>query len=347
MENMDNNQTPPAAPGPETVKGNPEPVKNNTETVREIHHHHYERRGRGLGRFFWGLFVIFLGLVFLAQAIGFVGGVDAGQFFARFWPVFIIFAGVSMLARGNWISKIISVILVIILFAVMGVLVFAPNIGHFGSFSFRTSQPATVQAISVDKDTGMQTAEVAVSAGAGQINISGGSDKLVTGSLESNISQIDTSSAILGTNQSVNLKANGKWFNLGDWKNNLNLQLTTSTPLALSVSAGSSSTNLDLKDVQIARLDVDAGASSLNVDFGDKVSGVTAAIHAGASSVTITVPKTMGVKLSLKGGLSSKNISDFNQTGPESFQSINYGAAPGKIDLSIDAGVSSITVKWQ
>ena len=87
--------------------------------VKEIHHHHYKKPGSFFGRLVWGLVVIFIGLIFLAQNVGLVPPVQVGAFFATFWPVFIILAGLSILARGGWVLGVISSIIMLAIFALL------------------------------------------------------------------------------------------------------------------------------------------------------------------------------------------------------------------------------------
>src|SRR3989304_5888152 len=152
----------------------PEPPKEPKETVREIHHHHYDRRG-GFWRLFVGFFIIILGLALLAQNTGWFGSLDVWGFFARLWPVFIIIAGFSMLSAVGWgVGGLITFAVVVLI----GGLIVAALIGA-------PEREAEVQTFDIARGEGAKVAEVSVSFGAGTLKMQGGSASLVSGQLES------------------------------------------------------------------------------------------------------------------------------------------------------------------
>jgi hypothetical protein len=344
--NNQTQQTPTPAAGPEQGQGANQPPK---ETIKEIHHHHYDRGRRFFPRFFWGIFIIFLGLVFLAQAVGIISGTNVGEFFARIWPVFIIFVGLSILSRGGFISGLLSAIISIMLMAVIFLsIIGVPIFGTQNLFNSNSQRQIQTQEISIDKQPGAQSANVKINAGAGQISISGVSDKLVTGSLISNITTLETSSQLSDSvqNADISLKG-GNWNFGGHYTNNLTVNLSSSTPINLNVNAGAASQNLDLSEVQITGLNINAGASSINLTLGDKVDNATVSIDSGASSVHIILPKTVGAKVTADGGLTSRNFTDFKQLGNNTYQSNNYDQSAKKINLTLHGGASSFNIDWK
>ena len=70
-------------------------------------------------------------------------------------------------------------------------------------------------------------------------------------------------------------------------------------------------------------------------------------IDAGASSINISLPRSVGVKLEVDGALTSRNFQDFEMLDGDTWQSRNYDSAVKKIEIDIDAGVSSLNVGWR
>jgi hypothetical protein len=66
-------------------------------------------------RWFWGLLILSLGVVFLAQNIGLWGTVSNAQI-VQFWPLMLILFGISLIAKNlrfGWIIIIVSFVLAI------------------------------------------------------------------------------------------------------------------------------------------------------------------------------------------------------------------------------------------
>ncbi|KKW22510.1 MAG: hypothetical protein UY65_C0023G0018 [Parcubacteria group bacterium GW2011_GWA2_51_12] len=99
--------------------------------------------------------------------------------------------------------------------------------------------------------------------------------------------------------------------------------------------------------MNVTDFNLDTGASSLDLIFGDKQATSRVAVDAGASSINITIPRTVGAKLVVDGGLSSRNFQDFRSLGEGEYESENYASAQKKVEINIDAGVSSLNVGWK
>jgi hypothetical protein len=127
----------------------------------------------------------------------------------------------------------------------------------------------------------------------------------------------------------------------GIWR----FQLTQEIPLTLTVEAGASSLNIDLKDVFASRIELKTGASSSNVTVPAR--GVSLLdIDAGAASVNIRVPEATAARIRVEEGVNSVNVDTnrFPRLDSGFYQSTGYDTAPDRADINIEAGLGSVTV---
>jgi hypothetical protein len=310
------------------------------ETIREIHHHHYQDKSRGLpiGRIAFGLVLVFIGLVYLAQSTGWIN-VNINFDWWKLWPLLIIFWGLSMLGGRHWLSGTIGIAIVVAILVMVGLLIFNSNT--------TTNAPAS-KTISIAKDAAVTAATVDIKAGAGKLTVGSSTDQLVSGTFESNATSLTTSSTVNATTQAVELKEESyNWHGFGNLKNDLNIKLNKDLPIKLSVDSGASDINLDLKDILAEAVDIDTGASSMKLELGDKTTTSTLNIDAGASSLNLSLPKTLGAKLMLDTGLSSKDLPDFKKIDEKNYESENYNSTDKKLNITLKMGVSSLNINWR
>ncbi len=306
--------------------------------IKEIHHHHHYKRGFSLWRFAFGGFVILLGLSLLANSFGWSWSIGFDVW--RLWPAFIILIGLSMLVRGSVASTIIGIVVTVLVLAFAAVVM-------FGNVS--TDRTTSTETITVAKDAAATTATVKINSGAAKVTIGGGATDLMNGTFETNFATLTKSNTVSGTAQTVDLKTEGRNFPVlfGGAKNELSLNLSSTVPTELLVNGGAMTANLDLSNVMVTDLTVDSGATTLDLKMGDLVDTANVKIDAGASKLTLSLPKTVGARLNLKAGASSKSLTDFVDKGSDVYESANYGSATKKIELDIDIGASSLTVNWR
>lgn len=327
-------------PQQEQKKEEPKQEEKPKETIREIHHHHYERRhGFSFGRLGIGLILIFVGLVYLAQTTGWLH-LTLNVNWWKLWPLLIIFFGLSLLAGRGWFSGLIGLIITLAVLGIVALVIFSPG--------NTTTVAPTEKTIAISQDTGATDAVVNIKAGAGTLLVKSSADHLVSGTFISNVTDLSTVSALAGGTQTVDI-TQGNWnvFGIGRHTNDLTLGLGTVLPTTLSVDSGAIDMNLDLVDVVAKRVDINTGASSLKLALGDKVDQSVVEIDAGASSLSLSLPATVGVKMVIDSGLSSKNLPNLKDMGNNTFESNNYSSSAKKIDVTLKVGVSSLNVSWR
>lgn len=300
--------------------------------VKEIHHHHYHHNGFSLWRFAIGLMVIYAGVSLMAHSFGWHWAPNVDVW--RLWPVFIILVGLSILTRRSRSGIIIGIILVL---AVVGI---------FASTGFN-SAPTRVDQGTNPVIAGVTAADVHINTGATSLTVKGTPDQAFFSRFESNANDLGVDSHATGTTQEITYSMNQRDWTWFSYKNLLEVHVPTSLPTELTVNGGAMTSLIDLTGVQATRFTLHAGASTNTIIFGDTVATSTALIEAGASTINVTFPKTVGVRLHVNTGASSKSLPDLNKVGDDVYESAGFATATHTIDCTIKAGASSISVHWQ
>ncbi|PIS40395.1 MAG: hypothetical protein COT26_03470 [Candidatus Kerfeldbacteria bacterium CG08_land_8_20_14_0_20_43_14] len=331
MENI-NPQNPetkkPDSPG---FEKKPEPEKS---VVKEIHHHHYGRKGPG--RFFFGLFVIIVGLMFLGRAAGWLPQ-DIHINWSWVWPLVIIFIGLSILSCRGWFSWISGSIITILVLLLVAWMIFG-NLGDKNLIN---------QEVGFDKSANVTRAVVNLKTGATKLNIKGDSSKLLTGNFGSYNLDLKQQEETKDNVQNITLETTSSWKWFTSSKNTIDLQLTNDLPVSLNIDSGASDMDLDLTNIMAKVVDVDTGASTFNLTLGDKADLVSINVDAGASTINITLPKILGAKINIDADATAKNLTDFDKIDDKTYESKGYAAATKKVNLDFSQGASTLNVNWK
>ena len=127
----------------------------------------------------------------------------------------------------------------------------------------------------------------------------------------------------------------------------MEIRLTPRVPLELRVETGAASSQLDLTQLRVTALDLSTGATTTLVRLPATAGTTTVRVSAGAATVTLEVPPGVAAQVRYKGGLSSFNVdqSRFPPAGDQLFRSPDYDTAANRVDLTIESGVSTVTVR--
>jgi len=191
-----------------------------------------------------------------------------------------------------------------------------------------------------------KSAKYRFSHGAGQIEIRGGAPmgQALAGS---SAVGMNTESRLDGDRLEVKVDAGPSFVPFigpseGIWR----FQLTQEIPLTLSVEAGASSLNIDLKDVLATRVELKTGASSSEVTM--PAHGISLLdVEAGAASVNIRVPEGTAARIRVKEGVTSVNVDPnrFQRLDSGFYQSSDYDTAADRSEINIESGLGSVSVK--
>lgn len=199
---------------------------------------------------------------------------------------------------------------------------------------------------------GAKRAELRIQFGAGRIKVNGGADQdtLLRGSF---LGGLDYQTQRRGDSLHIDMQPPSLLHSplvLGfpwspgarEWA----LDLHTETPLILDVDCGASDLQMDLSDVLVHKLKLDTGASSSSVTLPARAGHTQVDIDCGAASVDLQIPEGVGAYIRVDGALSTTDIDrDRFPRVSDAYQSENYLTAANKVDIHVDIGAGTISIR--
>lgn len=264
------------------------------------------------GSIFWGLFLVLLGSLLLAQSTGIIPrGVNV---WAIFWSLVLVTVGVSMLLRAT---------------------------GR-GVTAIRDTAREPL--------AGAARGELHFQHGAGELRVSGGAapEDLFSGSFGGGVTARAHHS---GDALNVELRTPVDsmpfvpFYSQGDL--NWNVALNANIPLTLHFEGGANRSYLNLRDLQVKDLRLDTGASATEIEFPAQAGSTRARIRSGVSSVTMRIPEGVAARIHARGGMATINVDGtrFHQMSGTEYRSADYETAANRLDLDVETGVGSVTIR--
>lgn len=312
---------------------------------------------------FWGLSLIIIGGLLVARNLGFV---DFDWFnILRLWPLIFILWGLSVLP----IREIIKIgALVILLGGATWFVLEGPesnmhlnifshfdqNCGEDYDNSFSNGEKDGKKAAAFIKnehnftvpyaDT-IQNATLEMDAVAGSFSLSDTCSDLLTFSQTGTFRGFYQYHVYRSNHDvTVNISERNEHIFYNNNHKRVVIRLSDKPVWDISLDAGASSVNYDLSKFKVRKVSLDGGAGSFKITLGDKYPDVKIDINAGASSLTMRVPENTGCDLEITAVLSGKHLPGFQKVSSGHYQTENYDTVKNKINLNVDAAVSSFRI---
>ena len=291
------------------------------------------RQHWNIGRIFWGLFLVLIGLLALASNYGLLS-VNWFNLW-RLWPLFIVLIGLSILTVRGWAGRLLGVVFVLLALCAVVYAVLSPQASRpIADYNQTSSRLSAASLGNINIKTGLGKLDINTSA----------QDAVAQAHLESSIANLTTDTTLNGSTQTTNITTNA----VSDWSsmsvdNSLSVDVTRDLPLAINLDTGASEVSADLSLAQLQSLDIRSGATKSDIKLGDKEDLTTVNLNSGASSFIIRVPSSSGASVKLD-GVTSSNIDGLVKNG-DRYESTNYATAPKKIDIVGHLGLASFTLE--
>jgi len=296
---------------------------------------------RAVGVPIWGIFLLFLGIVFLLQALDVLSWGLWGTLW-RFWPVLIIIIGLGILLR-RYNIWLISLLILTILGACLGIAI----------WQYGASSPGGTVVGSYSEPLGeIQLAEVEVDFNAGSLTVLSlpfGSSNLVevnsevrdgTGGMRVDFNRQGSEGRLYLTTERVD---RGFWEEVGArWE----VKFTRNAILTFNIRTAASNLSLDFSQLKVTelRLGIDAGNCTVRMPVQ---TGITHAyIDAAAANVEVIIPEGVEARIRADTDLCNLDIDEsrFSKQG-DYYISSDFDTNPNRIDLEINCDLGRVGVK--
>jgi len=192
-----------------------------------------------------------------------------------------------------------------------------------------------------------KSVSVEINLGAGDLTLTGGAEKLMEAAFTYNVAKIKPEVTYTdGTLVVRQPETNGMPALLGitDFRNEWNLRLNNGVPIDLSVDVGGGTSTLQLAGLSLTGLDVSLGAGIYTVDLsGDWARNMDVTIDAGAASLTLQLPKSVGVRVKVESGPHTIEATGLTKDG-EFYTNAAYGLSDVTIQVDLQAGIGTINL---
>ncbi len=294
------------------------------------------------GRFFWGTFFVVMGLLLLVSNLDYIQ-VD-WSFSWKFWPLILVFWGLSKFTEQRSVKAILATL--------NGVLLACLVFGFFSfqwfNVTFDDSEPLRfTQHFSEPYDASIERATFQFRAGAGGFTVLSATDNLIDAQTESSFGEytLDKTQESRTADITLRMKDKRRFRFFERARNQAEIRLNANPTWEMQFDAGACKLDLDLTPYKTESVSVDAGASTVRIRVGDRADATSVHVKTGVSSVRIEIPATSGCEIYDNAHVGSTHFDDFSKVGDRRWQTDNYNSAAKKVNIEIDAGVSTIRVR--
>lgn len=289
-----------------------------------------------------GLYILLFGFVFLWMSLGFIKWNMLFQIL-RLWPLLFIIVGLDLILRKTAISFLRVLIPIVVIGAVISLLYVAQDGNFF--------QPRIIEKQKIGSDVVFpdKIADFNIDFYSGKLKIGEGQDELVKADIsmpkgESPIliyKKFDKEDLYEILDSHISNYVFSPWDGGHVWDFRLNKQV----PIKLNINTYASTNEIDLSQLTISDFNLDANFSSNRIIIGKKTGNMS--INASGSSLTLEIPKNMGVGLKLEKMFIEDNFETLGFTqGFKEFKSPGYKDADNKVDIDLNLKFSKIEIKF-
>lgn len=127
----------------------------------------------------------------------------------------------------------------------------------------------------------------------------------------------------------------------------LGVQLTPRVPLALQITTGAATSQIDLSRLRVASLGLETGASTTTIRLPEAAGQTAVRVEGGAATITIEVPPDVAAQIRFEGGISTLQVepSRFPTIENRRYRSPSYDTAANRADILLETGAATVTIR--
>jgi hypothetical protein len=303
-----------------------------------------------IGRVRNGAILISAGVVLLMNTTGGLSWSVWPRIFSL-WPVALIAVGIELLLKKTRLAFVTLLSPLLFFAAILGpAFLWESDLGEI----YRASRSYHWSA---EPDSTVTKASATVRLHAGNLEISSGTDELISADLDysekkplviSETSDLDSTATVKITDRERRWL---KWdWNRGRFweaweKKRWEIKLTDLVPLHLNVYLKASEADMDLSQLMIEDFDLEAKTSQADIRIGNLVDDVTARISSRESKISIYYPEGMGLRIVNRTKFSFSNSSWLIlQKTEEGLQTPDFDGTERKLTLYLEGSITKLKI---
>jgi outer membrane murein-binding lipoprotein Lpp len=193
-----------------------------------------------------------------------------------------------------------------------------------------------------------KSARVEIAFGAGNLQVTGGADKLLEADFNYNVAALQPEVGYTGGTLFVRQpEVNGlpNLQNITDFRNEWDLRLYDAVPMDLSMDVGGGVSDLQLAGLSLTGLAVTLGTGESTIDLtGDWAGDLDITIDAGAAGVTVRLPRAVGVRVEVDRGPTVIDAPDLARDG-DVYTNAAYGVSDVTLHIHVEAGIGWLNLE--
>lgn len=217
---------------------------------------------------------------------------------------------------------------------------------------------------------GADSVRVELNMGAGELDVTGGAAALLEAGFAYNVAElkpeVEYRDGLLAIRQ-PSTEGRASLRDVDDYRYEWDLRLNDDVPMDMDITLGAGRTGLELGSLSLADLDLDAGAASIAVGLrgassltrlnvrmgaggldmdltGDWQQDLDATVKGGVGEATLRLPRGVGVRVEVQGGLGTVNASGFTKEG-NAYVNDAYGQSDVTLRIDVKAGAGAINLE--
>jgi hypothetical protein len=293
-----------------------------------------------------GIFLIGIGVVLLFNNIGLLGW-DVWYDLLRFWPILLICFGLERVFRESRLSALAYLSPLVLAFTFVGVMYyqgFSKEGEDFDTWEYEGELHRWV----VDDEGPYTGVRLNIDFGVGSLWLKEGEGALLSAKFNCDRDPPRCRYEEDDGEASIKIRSEEHRFSIFSRKhrNEGRIEVSGRYPLDLRLDVGACDLDLDLSELQLADLVLDGGVCNIDLRFGDRSEHLRVNIDVGVSDLDIEIPEGVGLKVTKDTALSSFNHRGIRlaKRSGSTYLSEDYTSAEKRIDLHLDAGVSSVVI---
>jgi len=183
-----------------------------------------------------------------------------------------------------------------------------------------------------------------ITMGAGELNITGGGSRLLTGSFRysEKVGRPSVKYEVTGTEGRLVVESPRNSTSSGKTVNQWELQMGSDAPLDLTVALGAGESKLDLSQLPVRSVEVNMGAGEMTLNMDGRYKrDVTVEVNGGVGEARIGLPKDVGAEVEATGGIGEISTKGLTKRDGKYY---NDAYAEGKptVRMKVQGGIGNI-----